>query len=213
MKTSEEIYVKKQADIKFIIAAVSAQLNDMAYTEYFRTWESMGGMQWFFDECVSITEEIMLGKGSQYTSYLSYWSNACSKSSETFSEFTGKTCFDWYHMDKARELFESRYTKDPKEDILLQMGDNVASVLLRLDTPKERDLVLSRAESEIKKRDYAIMRKTLIKECGGDRVKLVNALIDVHYDEVVCGQIMYYTNEELIEKIIECTRNYKGLNN
>ena len=112
MKTKKEIKNKKKEDIQFIISAVTTELHDTAYYDYFETWENEGGMQWFFDECVDITHTIMLTKGSQYLKWLDYWANTENEYCESFSAITGETCFDWYHMNEARKEFQSRYKKD-----------------------------------------------------------------------------------------------------
>jgi hypothetical protein len=112
MKTKKEIKKQKQKDIKFIISAVTSELYDKAYYDYFETWENEGGMRWFFDECVDITHKIMLTKGSPYLMWLNHWATTSEKYCESFSEITGETCFDWYHMTEARKEFESRYEKD-----------------------------------------------------------------------------------------------------
>ena len=44
-----------------------------------------------------------------------------------------------------------------------------------------------------------------------NRVKLVNTLMELQSDEFHAGEIMYYTNEELVEKIIECAIYYKTI--
>ena len=112
MKTKKEIRKQKQKDIQFIISAVTSELYNTAYFEYFNTWESNGGMQWFFDECVEITHKVMLSEGSPYLKWLDYWSKTDDVWVKDFSEVTGETCFDWYHMIEARKEFESRYEKD-----------------------------------------------------------------------------------------------------
>ena len=112
MKTKKEIKKQKQEDIKFIVSAVTSELYDMAYYDYFETWENEGGMGWFFDECVNITHKVMLKKGSPYLKWLDNWAKSDDKYCEGFSEITGETCFDWYHMNEARKEFQSRYEKD-----------------------------------------------------------------------------------------------------
>ena len=117
MKTTEEIREQIQSDLRFITSAVTTELHTLAYLKYFDVWENNGGMQWFFSECVEITEEIMLTEGSAYLKWLEVWKV---NTDVSFSEITGKTCFDWYHMTEARKEFESRYEKDEcnKEQVL-----------------------------------------------------------------------------------------------
>ena len=112
MKTKKEIKKQKQKDIEFIISAVTSELYDKAYYDYFETWENEGGMGWFFNECVDITHKIMLTEGSQYLKLLDYWANTDDEHPMYFREYTNTDCFDWYHMTEAREEFESRYEKD-----------------------------------------------------------------------------------------------------
>ncbi len=111
MKTKNQIKYKKIEDIKFIVSAVTTELYDMAYYDYNDTWENEGGMVWFFNECVNITNKIMLSKGSQYLKWLDHWAKtdgACIN----FTDLTGESYFDSYHMTEARKEFQSRYEKD-----------------------------------------------------------------------------------------------------
>ena len=106
MKTKKEIRKQKQEDIKFIVSAVTSELYDKAYYDYFETWENEGGMGWFFSECVDITHKIMLSEGSQYLKWLDYWANTNDEHPMYFREYTNTDCFDWYHMTEARKEFE-----------------------------------------------------------------------------------------------------------
>ena len=112
MKTKKEIKKQKKKDIEFIISAVTSELYDKAYYDYFETWENEGGMGWFFNECVDITHKIMLTKGSPYLKWLDYWAKTKDEHPLYFREYTNTDCFDWYHMTQARKEFESRYEKD-----------------------------------------------------------------------------------------------------
>ena len=112
MKTKKEIKKQKQKDIQFIVSAVTSELYDKAYYDYFETWENEGGMGWFFSECVDITHKIMLTKGSPYLKWLDYWAKTKDEHPLYFREYTNTDCFDWYHMTEARKEFESRYEKD-----------------------------------------------------------------------------------------------------
>jgi hypothetical protein len=112
MKTKKEIKKQRRMDFAFIVSAVTTELHNLAYLEYFDTWENNGGMAWFFNECVEITHEVMFKEGSPYLKWLDHWANNNDKHAECFSEVTGETCFDWYHMTEARKEFESRYEKD-----------------------------------------------------------------------------------------------------
>ncbi len=120
MKTKEEINEQTQDDLQFVISAVTTELYDLAYIDYFDTWENNGGMQWFFSECVEITKKIMLTEGSAYLKWLEAWRVNTDKYCESFMKITGETCLDWYHMTEARKEFMSRYDKDEcnKEQIL-----------------------------------------------------------------------------------------------
>ena len=139
MKTKKEIRKQKQKDIQFIISAVTSELNHTAYFEYFNTWESNGGMQWFFDECVEITHKVMLSEGSPYLKWLDYWSKTDDVWVKDFSEVTGETCFDWYHMNEARSIFESRYKKDVscKEQIM----EHVEGIMGSLSVDEKNDIL------------------------------------------------------------------------
>ena len=112
MRTKKEIKKQKQTDVKFIISAVTSELHDTAYYDYFETWENEGGMRWFFDECVDITHKIMLSEDSPYLKWLDYFAKTDDKYPMSFSEYTQTDCFDWFHMNEARKEFKSRYKKD-----------------------------------------------------------------------------------------------------
>ena len=111
MITKKEVKKQKRKDIQFIISAVTTELHDMAYYEYFNTWENSGGMQWFFDECVDITKKIMLSEGSAYLQWLEYFKTTNDTYPLSFCDLFGEP-LDWYHMDKAKAEFQTRYDKD-----------------------------------------------------------------------------------------------------
>jgi hypothetical protein len=127
MRSKKEIRNRKSEDIKFVVSAVTTELHDMAYLEYFDTWENNGGMQWFFDECVEITHKIMLTKGSTYLKWMKYWEGTEGNKFQCFSTITGENCFDWYHMDLARKEFKARYNKD--EDATEQFAEKIANLI------------------------------------------------------------------------------------
>ena len=41
-KTKEQIEEQKRIDVEFIISAVTGELHDLAYIEYFDAWETNG---------------------------------------------------------------------------------------------------------------------------------------------------------------------------
>lgn len=131
MKNALQIGQQRNSDVKFIISAVTHELSEMAYLEYFGAWEGMGGMQGFFDLCVELTEEVMLTEGSAYLKWLDYWIAKPDDGTycKSFYEVTGEISFDWYHMNKARELFQSRFAKDEPSDILEQMSERIGCIL------------------------------------------------------------------------------------
>ena len=141
MKTEKEIEVKVQEDIQFIISAVTSELHMTAYLEYFNTWERNGGMQWFFDECVQITHEIMLSEGSKYLEWLEYWKKNDENYCKGFSEVTNETCFDWYHMNKALEVFKSRYDKDTPTEIKERYKEHIGGVLSLFQEEDMKELI------------------------------------------------------------------------
>ncbi len=149
MKTTEEIREQRQSDLKFITSAVTTELHGLAYLSYFDAWENNGGMGWFFSECVEITEKIMLTEGSAYLKWLEVWKVNTDKYCESFSEVTGETCFDWYHMNEARKEFMSRYEKDEcnKE----QVSEHIGHLINSFDTETERDEVVDRSVKFAKK--------------------------------------------------------------
>ena len=149
MRNEKEIEAKKQEDIKFILSAVTSELHDIAYLQYFGTWENNGGMQWFFDECIQITEQLMMTEGSKYLEWLEHWKVTTDKTCEGFTEITGETCFDWYHMNEATKEFKSRYDKD--EDIKEQYSESIGSMLCQFDST-EVDGVIADAIKYVEKR-------------------------------------------------------------
>jgi len=137
MKTKKEIKKQKRRDLQFIISAVTSELNNTAYYDYFTTWENNGGMQWFFDECVEITKKVMFTDGSKYLEWLAYWSTTNDAHPKTFSDMFGE-CFDWYHMDLARKEFEARYEKDePTLPIQRNEVSLIISLLKKIDVDGE----------------------------------------------------------------------------
>jgi hypothetical protein len=143
MKTKKEIRRQKENDLEFIISAVTTELHDMAYLQYFNTWENNGGMQWFFDECVEITKVIMFKDGSAYLKWLEVWKVNTDKYCKSFMEVTGETCFDWYHMDEARKEFEARYDKD--ECSKEQISECIGGLINSFDNEVDRNEVMDRA--------------------------------------------------------------------
>lgn len=135
MRTTEEINEQKQKDVQFIVSAVTAELHDLARFRYFDTWENNGGMGWFFSECVEITNEIMFAEGSEYLKWLDHWIKSEDNSWLCFSEISGE-CFDWYHMDKARTMFESRYTKD--KDTKVELSEHIGYIINSFKSDDDR---------------------------------------------------------------------------
>ena len=146
MKTKEQIEEQKKNDVKFITSAITSELYNLAYLEYFDTWENNGGMAWFFNECVEITHEVMFKEGSPYLKWLDHWAKNEEKHCEGFSEVTGETCFDWYHMNEARKEFESRYEKD--ECIEDQVLDHINVLLNLFETNEQKNKIILMAISD-----------------------------------------------------------------
>lgn len=147
MKNALQIERQREADLKFIISAVTEELSGYVYLEYFNTWEGMGGMQWFFYECVDLAEEVMLSEGSEYLRWLDYYATTEDDRVKGFDEFTNTACFDWYHMNKARELFESRYEKDDLKDNLTHIGEHIGCIIHKLGA-KDRGTILEIAKAK-----------------------------------------------------------------
>lgn len=114
MRTKKEIKLRKAKDVEYILCAVTNELSQYAYLNYFDVWENNGGSQWFYDEVIDITYEVMFAKGSAYKKWLKYWktTSAESKYIKGFDEVTEKGCFDWHHMNLAKAVWESRYDAD-----------------------------------------------------------------------------------------------------
>ena len=198
-KTKEQIEEQKKNDVEFIISAVTTELHNMAYLEYFDTWVNNGGMQWFFDECVDITHKIMFTEGSQYLKWLDYWINNDEKYCEGFSEFTGETCFDWYHMDEARKEFESRYEKD--ENINVQVFEHIGRLLNLFNTTDDRDKILLDAVNHAKKLRNEKIRK--------EKLQKINSIVNQLNDMEVDGETM----QVILEEVGMDEQMYKQLNN
>jgi hypothetical protein len=162
MKTEKEITEQKQYDLQFITSAVTSELHDIAYLNYFDVWENNGGMGWFFDECVEITHKVMLTEGSPYLKWLEVWKVNTDKYCVSFSEVTGETCFDWYHMNEARKEFKSRYKKDKcnKEQISEKIGYLINSFEVKANRDEVMDMALVFAN---KQRVQELINKALSK--------------------------------------------------
>jgi len=142
MKTEEQINEQKQKDVQFIVSAVTSELHNIAYLKYFDTWENQGGMGWFFDECVEITNKIMLTEGSQYLKWLDHWKvTEGTNNWQGFSEITGETCFDWYHMNEAMKEFKSRYEED--ECTFEQVSECIGHLMNGFENDDDRNHLIS----------------------------------------------------------------------
>lgn len=192
MRTEKEVQEQIQKDLQFIISAVTSELHDMAYLNYFNTWENSGGMGWFFDECVEITHEIMLKEGSQYLKWLEHWKVTDGNNWDSFSEVTGETCFDWYHMDEARKLFKSRYEED--ECSKEQTSEFIGVLIDGFKTDGDRNDVIDKAikfankkreEREKRERELEFRTKKLLYD------KIINDLKTLDVD----GEMMQYVIE------------------
>lgn len=149
MKTKEEIEEQKQFDRAFITSAITTELHELAYLHYFREWENHGGMGWFFNMCVELTDEIMFTEGSAYLKWLDVWIANEDKYCEGFSEVTGETCYDWYHMNEARRIFEASYEKD--ECTKDQISEAIGHLMNNFDTNEGRVEVMDMASKFAKK--------------------------------------------------------------
>jgi hypothetical protein len=197
-KTKEQIEEQKRNDIEFIVSAVTSELENTAYLEYFDTWENNGGMGWFYTECVEITHKIMLTEGSAYLKWLNHWINTEDKHCEGFSEFTGETCFDWYHMNEARKEFESRYEKD--ENIDDQISERIGGLLSLFKTVEHRDKILVDAVNHAK--------KIRAREVKNEWLNKINPIINQLKDMNVDGEQMQY----ILEKVGMDEQMYNQLN-
>jgi hypothetical protein len=198
-KTKEQIEEQKRIDVEFIISAVTSELHDLAYLEYFDTWENNGGMAWFFDECVEITHKIMFTEGSQYLKWFDHWIKNEEKFCEGFSEVTNETCFDWYHMNEARKEFESRYEKD--ENIDEQISERIGGLLNLFKTQEHRDKILVDAVNYAKK----------VRERKANREKLnkIKSIVSQLNEMDVDGETM----QVILEEVGMDEQMYKQLNN
>ena len=198
-KTKEQIEEQKRLDVEFIISAVTSELHDLAYLEYFDAWENNGGMAWFFDECVEITHKIMFTEGSAYLKWLDYWINNEEDYYEGFSEVTNETCFDWYHMDEARKEFESRYEKD--ENIDVQISERIGGLLNLFETHEDRDKILLDAVN------YA--RKERERKANREKLNKIKSIVSQLNEMNVDGETM----QVILEEVGMDEQMYKQLNN
>ena len=174
MRSKKEIKEKKQEDLLFITSAITTELHNLAYIEYFETWENNGGMGWFFQECVEIANKVMFSEGSQYLKWLDHWKETKGNNWKSFSELTGETCFDWYHMDEALKEFQSRYEKD--ECIKEQVSERIGHLINEFDSEEDRNEVLNSATKFAKEnRDRKKLNKIIndLKELNADNETLM----------------------------------------
>lgn len=198
-KTKEQIEEQKRNDVEFIISAVTSELENLAYLEYFETWENNGGMAWFFDECVEITHKIMFKPDSAYLKWLDYWTKNEEKHCEGFSEVTGETCFDWYHMNEARKEFESRYEKD--ENIDAQISERIGGLLNLFKTQEHRQKILLDAVTHASKERE--------RKAKNEWVSKIQPIIKQLKDMDVDGEQMQY----ILEEVGMDEQMYRQLNN
>ena len=197
MRTEKEIQERKEADTQFIISAVTTELHDLAYLEYFTAWENNGGMGWFSTECVEITHEVMFRDGSAYLKWLDHWKETEGNNWESFSEFTEETCFDWYHMSEAKKVFKSRYEKD--DCTHEQISEHIGYLINSFESKEDRDEVMSRAikfakknrEDKARREQEQLERKKL--ELKNKIAKIIETLNDIDVD----GETMQHILNEV----------------
>ncbi len=111
MKTKKEIKEKKRNDLEFVISAVTNRLLDVVRFEYSSILDNHGYF-WFYDECVTITHQVLFEEGSAYLKYLDLWEK---EENPDFHELNNE-CFDWYHMNKAVDVWESEYGEEKDDE-------------------------------------------------------------------------------------------------
>ena len=207
MRTPKEIQEQIQRDVQFIVSAVTAELHDLARLEYFEAWETNGGMGWFFNECVDITNEIMLTDGSQYLKWLDHWKGTEGNNWKSFSEVTGETCFDWYHMYEARRIFKSRYTKD--EDTKVEISEHIGYIINSFESDEERlklvNMAISFANAQRKHKAEAIKMVNDINELKNNTIEYMNKS-----EEAPTSQCI---NTNTFDKVKEVIQILKTLDN
>jgi len=155
----EEREKKEKVDFNFLLSAITAELLPIVKRKYFfNTLEANGGYQWFYDECVIITEQVMFSKDSMYIKWLNHidkvgFKNTC------FGTFIEKVkpeaeyhCFDWYFMQKAKALFQKKYEEDSYENIVSQAKDETINVFKNLQSKKDRERVFENVEKHFKEK-------------------------------------------------------------
>ncbi len=126
MKTKKEIKEQKRIDLEFIISAVTDRLLGVARIEYSSILDN-NGYFWLYDECVTITHQILFEEGSAYLKYLDLWAKG---ENPDFHELNNE-CFDWYHMNKALEVWESKYgeEKNNEEEIFVAKSEMIGYMI------------------------------------------------------------------------------------
>jgi len=198
MRTEKEIQERKDEDIQFIISAVTSELHDIAYLNYFCAWENNGGMCWFFTECVEITHKVMLTEGSAYLKWLDYWKGTEGNNWEGFSEFTGEDCFDWYHMNESRIEFESRYEKD--ECNKSQVSESIGYIINSFKTEADRDEIMDMAIKFAKKNREDKERRAKL-QLEREKIELENK--KKSYDKIIFDLKRLNVDGETMQHILE----------
>jgi ABC-type oligopeptide transport system substrate-binding subunit len=83
---------RKENDKMFILSAVTLELFYVAKNE--GDYLDQYGMQHFYDMCIDIVEEML--SEDEYNNYLS---------DRDYFNTNHNTCFDWYYMEKSRDMF------------------------------------------------------------------------------------------------------------
>mgnify|MGYP003643517399 CR=1 FL=1 len=143
MRSNKEIRKQIGDDKNFLVSAITKELHNLAYLEYFDTWENNGGMGWFFSYCTRLTDEVMFKKDSPYLRWLEHWKVTPDNDVIDFLTFTNETCFDWYHMNEARKIFIDSYTKD--ECTKQQFSEVIGGMINKFDSESDKKELISMA--------------------------------------------------------------------
>ncbi len=142
MKTQVKINKRKNSDILFLLSAITDELTPLVHLKYQQTLDENGGSAWFYEECLNITNEVMFSEGSVYNKYLEAW-----KVGEDFNFYEETNdCYDWYHMNKARKLWEERYEIDEEEYIKKTLSEHIGFHISQYEDLNERGSILKNAD-------------------------------------------------------------------
>lgn len=140
LKKAETKILKKKSkklikeDRSFLIAAITEYLEPFCFLEYSDVIDNSGGVQWFYQICIELTDEVMFVENDYYLKYLEHrlFEDEYVGFCDLFSE-----SFDIYYQEKAKHLWEKRYDRDSFEQIKKNYTSRIMYFLSKLNELKE----------------------------------------------------------------------------